>query len=135
MSSDRTSQYCRSPLTPSSIEDLVGEFSPGDTDTAIARVENGVKPLQECHAADEVHAGELVSNVLYGQVNGLSVALYGGVQRAGPDLSVRDQLECLVVDDKVERLEALVLVFSNAEEMSITVQNPASGIDVFIICV
>ena len=55
----------------------------------IARVENGVKPLQECHTADEVHVRELGSNVLYSQVNGVFVALYGGVQHAGPDLSVR----------------------------------------------
>ena len=99
----------------------------------IASVENGVKPLQECHATDEVHAGELVSDVLYSQVNGVFLALYGGVQRAWPDLSIRSQPEGLAADDKVERLEALVLVVGDARELSVTVQYPASGFDVFII--
>lgn len=61
--------------------------------------------------------------------------MYGGVERAGPDLSVRSQLECLAADDKVERLEALVLRVGNAEELIATVQYPASSIGVFIICV
>jgi hypothetical protein len=85
-------------------------LSPGETDTAIARVVNRVKPLQEWHAANEVksRAEGRCSHVLYGQVNELS---------AEPDLSVRSQFKCLAADDKVERLEALVLRVGNAEEV------------------
>jgi hypothetical protein len=122
------------PLIRSSIGCRVGERSPGETDPAIAGIENRVEPLQECHAADEIHARELSPAVLYGQVNGVFVAAYGGVERAGPDLGVRSQLECIAADDKVERLEALVLRVGNAEELIGIVQYPASGIDVFIIC-
>ena len=137
-----TAQYCTGrshthpghPPIPSSIGGGVGEWSPGEADTAISRVEDRVIPLQECHAADEVRAGELIPKVSYGQVNGVFVAVYGDVERAGPDLSVRSQLECFATDDKVERLEALVLRVGNAEEVSAIVQYPASGIDVFIKC-
>lgn len=75
-----------------------------------------------------------MSNVLYGQVNRVFIALYGAVVLAVPDLSVRSQFECLAADDKVERLEVLVLRVGNADEVSAIVQHPAGGFDVFIIC-
>jgi hypothetical protein len=125
----------RHPLIPSSIGGRVGEWSPSKTDTVFTSVENSVKPLQECHAAEEAQAGIHIYNVLYGQVDGVCIALYGGIVLAPPDLSVRSQFECLVVDVKVERLEVLVLRLGNAEEVSLTIQYPASGFGVLVICV
>ena len=33
----------------------IGELSRGETETGITSVVKGVKPFQECHAADKVH--------------------------------------------------------------------------------
>ena len=121
-------------LIPSSISGQVGEWSPGETDTAIVRVINGVMPLQECHAEDEVNAGAVMSNVLYGQVNGVLSAVYGAVVRAWPDLSVRSQFECLAADVKVERIEVLVLLLGNAEEGIFTAHYRTRSISVLLEC-
>lgn len=43
----------------------VSELSRSETDPAVASVENGVKPLEECHAAYEVHPGVYIPNVMY----------------------------------------------------------------------
>lgn len=51
--------------SPLSIDCRVSELSRSETDPAVASVENRVKPLQESHAANEIHPGEYVSNVMY----------------------------------------------------------------------
>ena len=122
-------------LIPSSIGGRVGELSPGETDTAIASVENRVKPLQEGHAKDKVQTRVRLCNVNYDQVNGVLFAKYGGVERARPDLSVPSHFKCLAANDYVERLEALVLRLGNAEQLSGVIKYPTSYFDVLIVCV
>ncbi len=76
-----------------------------------------------------------MSNVLYDQVSGVHIAVYNLVERAGPDLCVRGQLECAVPNDEVQRLEVIVLRIADAEESSAIVEYRASSIDVFLICI
>jgi hypothetical protein len=100
-----------------SIDDGISVSSRGETNTAIATVENSVKPLQDWEAHHEVQYSISVrSNVNYGQVDTVLLATYIGIERSGPYLSVRDELESGATDFEKERFEVVVLLLGNSKE-------------------
>ena len=78
----------------------IGELSRGERDLLAASVEDDVKALHEGRAADKVHPGDIVPDVSHDEVYAVVPAAYEAVQRVGPRLGVRSQLERVAVDDE-----------------------------------
>jgi hypothetical protein len=100
-----------------------------------ASVEDGVKALHEGHAADKVHPGDLVPDVSHDEVYAVLPAADDAVQRAGPRLSIRSQLERAIADDEEERLEFVIMLWEDPEEAGVVVVGRVGLVDVVVICV
>ncbi len=104
-----------------------GEWCSGEANTTVTSVENRVKTLGERVAVDKVEARSRGrTNVADNEVNMVRFSADEPIERAGPELRIRGELECPSTDSEEERLEVGILSWSNAEKVRLFIKDGAS---------
>jgi hypothetical protein len=90
-----------------------GERSISEANALVIDIEHSVKAFEERDAVDKLESC-FISEVVDDEVHTILLALDKVVERPGPNLGVRGELECPFTDSEEERLKVGKLCISDA---------------------